>query len=435
MIRKIQLLAHAGAPSARGEDERYRAQLHGYLELQAAPRQSSREVVEVSSDRTRGSQIDAHLAYAPTGDTTFVDDTQLAYQELDSQLVTSSLLDLIGSPPGKRPITDHGPCSSPKSTELSRSSKKRKLDLAELHLDPLKRPTALYVPLLEDGQLGLAHIGDQAMRSTESRVPAGHAALSQDLDADETTSELPTTYSLSDMTSQSSRAKRKEADNQAEYRPNQDGERDEVPPEMGSSHEQRAPDDEDIARSTTIDQIDKQREPSPPQQVGLKYSRHDLHDTLASLSTSVMPPEPGTGRERFTSHVTEALQSLADSPTIGHKYAPVSVTRAIRPLERGYWLVDCSSWQLSAQIDFWQFLERTIHRGSLGWGVWCTREDEGLANAEKGGSIGIIKVFCWGEIVKHVFLLLYVASNSQVKKLGLSWIDAEGTTVVQMPRR
>lgn len=432
MIRKIQLLAHAGAPSARGDDERYRAQLHTYLELQAAPRQSSQEVVEVSPNRTRGSQIDAHLAYAPTGDTTFVDDTQLAFQELDSQLVTSSLLDLIGSPPGKRPITDHGPCSSPKSTELYRSSKKRKLDLAEAHLDPLKRPTALYVPLLEDGQLGLAYIGDQAMRSTESRVPAGHAALSQDLDAEETTSELPTTYSLSDITSQSSRAKRQEADHQAEYRPTQDEERDEIPPQMGRSHEQRAHDDEDIVRNTAFHQVNKQREPSPqpPASLGL-----DVHDTLSSLSTNVMPPEPKAGRERFTSHVTEALQSLADNPTIGHKYVPVSVARAIRPLERGYWLVDCSSWQLSDQIDFWQFLERTIHRGSLGWGVWCTREDEGLANVAKGESIGIIKVFCWGEIVKHVFLLLYVASNSQVKKLGLSWIDAEGTTVVQMPRK
>jgi hypothetical protein len=31
-----------------------------------------------------------------------------------------------------------------------------------------------------------------------------------------------------------------------------------------------------------------------------------------------------------------------------------------------------------------------------------------------------------------VYLLLYVASNSKVRRLGLQWIDADGEVVVQM---
>jgi hypothetical protein len=43
-----------------------------------------------------------------------------------------------------------------------------------------------------------------------------------------------------------------------------------------------------------------------------------------------------------------------------------------------------------------------------------------------------VRVFCWGEVVRHVYLMLYVASKSKVRKLGLKWIDAEGEVVVQM---
>ena len=43
-----------------------------------------------------------------------------------------------------------------------------------------------------------------------------------------------------------------------------------------------------------------------------------------------------------------------------------------------------------------------------------------------------VRVFCWGEVVKHVYLMLYVASKSKVRKLGLKWEDAGGEIVVRM---
>ena len=63
-----------------------------------------------------------------------------------------------------------------------------------------------------------------------------------------------------------------------------------------------------------------------------------------------------------------------------------------------------------------------IGPGRVGWGVWCTREADTL----------VVRVYCWGEVARHVYLMLYVASKSKVRKLGLNWVDADGEVVVQM---
>ena len=55
-----------------------------------------------------------------------------------------------------------------------------------------------------------------------------------------------------------------------------------------------------------------------------------------------------------------------------------------------------------------------------------------MGRLESVGGLGLVKVFCWGEVVPHVYLLLYVASNNRVRKSGLQWVDAEGEVVVRM---
>jgi hypothetical protein len=159
-------------------------------------------------------------------------------------------------------------------------------------------------------------------------------------------------------------------------------------------------------------------------------------NVLKSLSVSIRPPQPPSAVDQYKTHITQSLQFLADNSDVNISYKPISVSRDIRPLERGYWLIKCpeefTSWPLKDQIEFWRFLERTVGRGDAGWGVWCTRNDEDSLTNDQRASLGTVKVFCWGEIVRHVFLLLYVGSKSKVKKLGLQWIDAEGKVLVQM---
>jgi hypothetical protein len=158
-------------------------------------------------------------------------------------------------------------------------------------------------------------------------------------------------------------------------------------------------------------------------------------DALKDVSTSIRPPKPPSTVEKFKTHVTDPLRFLADNIDVNKAYKPVSVSRELRPLERGYWLVrfpeQSDTWPLAAQIDFWRFLERTIGKGNAGCGVWCIRNDEDDVD-DRAASLGTVKVFCWGEIVRHIYLLLYVGSRSKVKKLGLQWIDAEEHVAVQM---
>ena len=90
--------------------------------------------------------------------------------------------------------------------------------------------------------------------------------------------------------------------------------------------------------------------------------------------------------------------------------------------------------------------------GNGGWGLWAVREefdarrasqrstvgssedvhrDEGNGGGGRSG-LGAVKVFCWGEVVEHVFLLLYVASKSKIRKCGAEWRDGGEEVVIGM---
>jgi hypothetical protein len=98
---------------------------------------------------------------------------------------------------------------------------------------------------------------------------------------------------------------------------------------------------------------------------------------------------------------------------------------------------------------FWAFLSDFIKEGRAGWGVWCileaedendstfpSKEAEGHSNSTgsvKARQLVSLKVFTWGEIARHIYLLLFLASERQVRKLGAQWYDSRGKVVIQMP--
>ena len=93
----------------------------------------------------------------------------------------------------------------------------------------------------------------------------------------------------------------------------------------------------------------------------------------------------------------------------------------------------------------------------MGWGVWCTREafdqecrplgaskegtngdgtatvhpDASVSVTPRSNGLGRVRVFCWGEVVEHVYLLLYVASRSRIRKVGAVWVDADEEVVIR----
>ncbi|KAH0275081.1 hypothetical protein KCU91_g4821, partial [Aureobasidium melanogenum] len=153
-----------------------------------------------------------------------------------------------------------------------------------------------------------------------------------------------------------------------------------------------------------------------------------------SLPTQIHPQPPPTGSGTFVSHITPQLQSqFWDSAELQGKYKPL-LHRDLEQSERGYWQIDTRSWSPKIQIKFWIFLQSNIGSGVGGWGVWCLRENDTEANEDEVADmeLGTVKVFCWGEVVGHVWLLCYVASQARLKRVESQWIDADGEVVVRI---
>lgn len=629
MVTKIELRVHAGAPSSRRDDDRYRNLAEAYLG------RIGRRVVSLDADDTtvteateaetlrRGPSVANEVLHDPTIDasisilrhrneTTFVEDTQLAYNALESQLQTSSLTipevtpakrrlpaDLRDDSPWPEDLEGHSPAAlrssppphrvldapvpspvqervakkprlqqngfkapafkpfrpplkrttpSPRSTpgprapfnaaartpsdrEASQSSylktpvlvtpeERRRVETVRPGKPSLDSQSAVdhpqkedegtsrmppakgklpdyrertprqqlhlpYVPFQESSQVGLAFVG-QPRHDATTPEPHHHQSESKAtvVSGAETTSELPTSYSLSDLTSEGSRARLRNLQRStsdpgplAGGSHGSEGQRASLrscsqPPQVeravagGPRVNEMLPLEDSVAakitakqvpvteavpaaateRPSTLEQAPKRTitDPStlkPIQPVPSHPAAPNSSRPAASAATSqappvavsfddlpseIRPPEPAVSTDNFTTHITDSLRWLAESELADH-YNPVSVSRDIRPLERGYWLIQTSAWSEKLQLDFWQFLVKMVGSGRAGWATWCHRESEDK-------SLGTVQVFCWGEVVKHIYLLLYVASQSKVRKIGMQWIDAGGEIVVQMRR-
>jgi hypothetical protein len=121
--------------------------------------------------------------------------------------------------------------------------------------------------------------------------------------------------------------------------------------------------------------------------------------------------------------ITPPLAQLAEQLSLPIRFKPLRQSRPLRPMERGYWHVNCSSWGSELKDEFWKFLEAYLEKGLAGWGVWCMKDIE----------TDSVRMYCWGEIVGHIYLLLYMVSQRKVKGSGAKWIDGEGLAVITMP--
>ncbi|KAJ6014249.1 hypothetical protein N7540_008840 [Penicillium herquei] len=112
-----------------------------------------------------------------------------------------------------------------------------------------------------------------------------------------------------------------------------------------------------------------------------------------------------------------------------------------------------SNWSLTFFQRVWSFLDEFVGKDArAGWGVWCVLEHasntssptvpvpESSASAPPDiqvpldGSVQMqLKVYAWGEIAMHVYLLLFLASERQIRKMGLQWRDYDEKLVIQMP--
>lgn len=157
-------------------------------------------------------------------------------------------------------------------------------------------------------------------------------------------------------------------------------------------------------------------------------------EQLALLPSEIWPLPPKADSldwNKTKSHITPKLLALAREIDPSKRYKPISQTCTPHPWERGYWHFDTSSWSVGLQLKFWDFLGEAIKRGSAGYATWC----EVSAKRAPDGSItglGEVKVWCWGDEVMHIYLLLYTASIRRVAKIGACWKSGRGEAVVRM---
>ncbi|OGM42850.1 hypothetical protein ABOM_009448 [Aspergillus bombycis] len=184
--------------------------------------------------------------------------------------------------------------------------------------------------------------------------------------------------------------------------------------------------------------------------------------TSFPVPMEIRPPLSPISKKQFTTHITPTLEMLA-ARLKGRIYRPLEQIRELDILERGYWYIHINvveagahepiiSWQESNGVcmwdmsmfrRFWSFLSDFVKEGRAGWGVWCILEDMPNAqpphNTQKSALREMdirqltLKTYAWGEIASHIYLLLFLASERRIRKMGAQWRDSRDDVVIQMP--
>lgn len=93
---------------------------------------------------------------------------------------------------------------------------------------------------------------------------------------------------------------------------------------------------------------------------------------------------------------------------------------------------DVGGWNEKLREETWKYLEKIVAKGRAGWGVHMYRALWNGAEKEAEWKGEEWRVYCWGEIVGQVYLLLFLASSRKVRGLGATWVDGGGDVVVKM---
>jgi hypothetical protein len=145
---------------------------------------------------------------------------------------------------------------------------------------------------------------------------------------------------------------------------------------------------------------------------------------------SIMQSE-GTG-----TFMTKTLQRVMTYTDLVERYKHMKEAREIQASERGYWKIDTSKWSHKRQFDFWTFLNNLVGNGRAGLATQCFRNvnDDGSDDHTTPDQLGTVRVYCWGELVMHIWLLCHLASGGTLKSKQSIWISAiDGQPLVYMP--
>jgi hypothetical protein len=166
-------------------------------------------------------------------------------------------------------------------------------------------------------------------------------------------------------------------------------------------------------------------------------STADENYGFGSLPTEVIPPAPEVGTTKsatWPSQSTPIMEAMVTNEGNIGRYNPKMLMRRPEMDERGFWRIETSSWPRKIQHQFWTSMVTHIRKGHFGWGITMHREprlfDDGTIDDSE---LGLVRLYCWGELVEHTYLFLWLSSAGKVLNSGLQWIDADNLVVVHMP--
>lgn len=153
---------------------------------------------------------------------------------------------------------------------------------------------------------------------------------------------------------------------------------------------------------------------------------------FSHLSLDAFPPAPKISIDcpnKLPSQITRHLAAIRAQNPKRYRTSEKLDTRGsqyLKPDDRGYWSIVCSKWPVKVQIEFWTSLCEHVTSGNLGWGITLHRD------AFSPMALGRVRVYCWHEVVEHIWLLLWLCSKGEIVGSNSKWIDADGVTCFEV---
>lgn len=152
------------------------------------------------------------------------------------------------------------------------------------------------------------------------------------------------------------------------------------------------------------------------------------HLDFEKLPYDVYPPAPVVSVEqpiKLPSQITIHLATVKAQSAA--RFRPSMRLRTLRRDERGYWLIQCSAWPAQLQYEFWDTLSENVTSGRLGWSTTLHRDPSSSLGLEH------IRLYCWGEVVEYMWLMLWDCSYGKIVGTEARWMDADGIAVLMLP--
>ncbi|KAJ5371696.1 hypothetical protein N7517_003702 [Penicillium concentricum] len=424
-----QILVHIAAPSTAQDDARYKTQVAAILEFQCASQE-----IESSSPTDRDPHLAEHSSVPPTT------------QHEASPILREALRPAYTTLSSDRRLVPERDGATPRGHIISNHSSLESL----ISVIPDSQP--------EIAQLVYAEPSHAALSSPSQFTPPSKRRRTAPAEPDQA-NPVP-------IHENQPAADQPAASHRLTPFQNQDNGRlptgfPQTPIEISSSDQGKGP---DYAISHTTPSFPIHAIPPTPNPI-----------TLSTLPLEIHPPRPPISTSPFTTHITPTLSMLTERLNPARTYNPSTQSRPLDPLERGYWLVRLAieppqhripdpadlpnrnrnsklgttsptakpkprpkenrTWPSPLFHAFWSFLSDFVGRdGRAGWGVWCILEAATPTPSTISSNTHLsLRVYAWGEVAMHVYLLLFLASERRIRGMGVQWRDSREEVVIQMP--